>query len=437
MRKTYTRILSLYLVFTIYLPTTFFGQVKNYSFTQSNTSYTAITGGYVLVPADDLTTADDELYQLVDIGFDFTFNGIVYNNFGISSNGFIWFGDGVPDALTFSPISEPSTNLNGTGNIGGIISPLANDLQKRTDSPFGELIVRTTGTAPARVCTIQFSNWSSVSGGLNTIYNFQVKLFESTNQIAFVYAGFITDVFVSGFEVGLRGFDNTDYKNITGTTTGWAGVAAGSSNAAGSVVSSTVLPSNGTTFLWTPGASSLPLSLIQFNAVRSGSFNKISWLTGNESGITAFVIERSSNGKIYHPIGKVTAANSTNGSNYSFEDHSPAPGINYYRIKLEETAGSIKLSPIKTVRNSGTTDAKLYPNPAGANLTLELTSSIADRACIVVTNIDGKLMYQKNNIAIIKGENKFTIATEDFGKGIYVIKVLLENDLIMQRFIRQ
>lgn len=437
MKKTFASILALQLIVTASVFTTASAQIKNYNFNQSSTSYSAITDGYILVPADNITAADDELYQLIDIGFDFTFNGIVYNSFGISSNGFIWFGMGVPDALTYDPLSNSSAELNGIPTIEGIISPLANDLLKRMDAPLGEIMVRTTGDAPGRVCTIQFSNWSSVSGGANTVYNFQIKLYETTNQIAFVYNGFNTDVFVSGFQVGLRGFDNSDFKNASGTNVNWAGVATGSNNSSGSIVSSTVLPANGTTFLWTPGASSLPLNFLQFTIDAKAESNILSWATSNENGVKEFIIERSNNSKNYQAIGKVNAKNLNALNNYQFKDQDPGIGVNYYRIKTFTSDGENKITAVKMVRNSRVNAAKLYPNPAQASVTIEFASAIKDHAVVYICSVNGNIVYQQNNYPITKGENRLNVSTQRLSKGAYVVKILLQNSVMVKQFIKQ
>ena len=437
MEKTYACVLALYIIINASVTSPVNAQIKNYNFNQSSTSYSAITDGFILVPADNSTAADDELYQLIDIGFDFTFNGIIYNSFGVSTNGFIWFGMGVPDALTYDPLSNSSAELNGIPTIEGIISPLANDLLKRMDAPLGEIMVRTTGDAPGRVCTIQFSNWSSVSGGANTVYNFQIKLYETTNQIAFVYGGFSTDVFVSGFQVGLRGFDNSDYKNAAGTSVNWAGVATGTNNASASTVSSTVLPADGTAFLWTPGASSLPLNFLRFTIDAGAGSNILSWATTNETGVKEFVIERSDNSKNYQPIGKVNAKNLSALNNYQFSDQNPGIGANYYRIKMLTSNGENKITAVKMVRNSAVNATKLYPNPAQASVTMEFISYTKDNAFVSVSDANGKIVYQQQNYPIIKGQNKLYVSTQTLSKGAYVVKILFQNSLIIQQFIKQ
>ena len=234
-------------------------QVHNYTFAQSSGTFSAITGGTVIVPSDGTTASDDEVYAANAIGFTFNYNNTDYTSFGISSNGYIWLGSGKPAVDTYTPISGTPANLNGTGTVSGTISPMGRDLLKRLTAPFGEMRVETTGSAPSRVCVIQFTNWRGYALGTGAIYNFQIRLTETTNTIDFVYGAFTTTGVTasSDFEIGLRGTSNTDFNNVVANTAGWAGVTAGVTNADASTISDVIFPANGTTFTWTPGA---PLS---------------------------------------------------------------------------------------------------------------------------------------------------------------------------------
>ena len=227
-------------------------QVSNYTFTQSSIPYSEITGGTVVVTTAD--EADDDVYLSNAIGFSFNFNGLAYTTFGINSNGYIWFGTGEAGLATYTPISNVSANHLGTGTINGVISPLGNDLLQRTLAPLGELRVETIGSAPNRTCVIQFANWRGYGLGTGAIYNFQIRLSETSNQINFSYGSFTGGAAASSeFEVGLRGEDNSDYKNVLADAIGWANAIEGTSNNAGSTISGAVFPATGTNFNFTPG----------------------------------------------------------------------------------------------------------------------------------------------------------------------------------------
>jgi hypothetical protein len=226
-------------------------QVSNYLFTQSNITYTDITGGTVLVPADN-TDSDDEVYPGNAIGFTFNYNGTDHTTFGISSNGFLWLGSGEPAPDTYTPISGSSANLDGTGTINGVISPLGRDLFKRTTNPFGEIRIETVGTTPNRTCIIQYKDWRSY--GLDAIYNFQVRLHETTNTIDLLYGSFtiITAIELTDLEIGLRGNSDADFNNVLAENANWDAAVSGTMVTDAAVLSPIIYPASGTMFTFTP-----------------------------------------------------------------------------------------------------------------------------------------------------------------------------------------
>src|ERR1043165_1995138 len=118
MKKLYTRLLAA--ASTVFIASQATSQVSAYFFSQHQISYNAITGGTVF----GTTTSDDDYFcnpaspQLnqntgpgIPIGFNFTFNGTVFDCFGISNNGWIFFGQ---STLTPNPVNGNSSS-NYTG----------------------------------------------------------------------------------------------------------------------------------------------------------------------------------------------------------------------------------------------------------------------------------------------------------------------------------
>ena len=148
---------------------TAWAQVSSYIFASASGTYTPITGGTVVVATTATPPADEDIFLNLPIGFSFTYNDVPYTDFGITANGLVIFG------------------ANGDE---GAVAPLTFDLSQILG--LGEIRYQTTGTAPNRVCTVQFSNWANnLSAG--DIYNFQIKLRETTNTATVVY-GNITAV---------------------------------------------------------------------------------------------------------------------------------------------------------------------------------------------------------------------------------------------------
>jgi hypothetical protein len=287
-------------------------QVSTYTFSQSMGTYTEITGGVLVAEATGTSGAtglDDVIYTMPDgtIPFDFYFNGIPYTGFKISSNGFITFGATLPGTTTYTPISATLaydgavsavgrdligrfgfiadrtlgsnilTNVNsfvglevgqlitGTGipantnitalDVGNQTVTLSQEATSTGAGatyvvPTGSIRVETLGSAPNRVVVIQWKRFSKFTGPGDE-FNFQIRIYETTNIAESIYGSFISNATNASPQVGLRGAANSDFNNRT-TTTDWTASTPGATNTANMTLTATVFPPGGLTFTWTP-----------------------------------------------------------------------------------------------------------------------------------------------------------------------------------------
>ncbi len=187
------------------------------------------------------------------------------------------------------------------------------------------------------------------------------------------------------------------------------------------------------TFYLHAGNTVLPVSLASFNAVRSGSVNKLNWSTSIEVNLDNFTVQRSTNGRDYTEIGKVSATgNSGSTVNYAFTDNNPVKALNYYRLMIVDRTGQVKYSDIRTVRNEGTADVTVTPNPVKNTAVLKVTSDVQDKATIVISDMSGKIVY-RNNATIAAGTNTVSLELAALSVGTYVVKVQLNKDFIVTK----
>lgn len=160
---------NIILLFQLLFSTIFYGQLSYYSFTQTQDTFTPITSTTVVLSAN----TDFGSSPLVNIGFDFVFDGVTYTQFSASPNGFIRLGFQAPQS-TNTAISSPG--------CGPAIAFFARDGKTN-----GAVVYEVTGTAPNRVFTIEYPNyyvdWSSTANTLSA----QIKLYETSNKIEIVY----------------------------------------------------------------------------------------------------------------------------------------------------------------------------------------------------------------------------------------------------------
>jgi hypothetical protein len=166
------------LLATIFVLTSIFAfsQVANYSYTATTSTWSNNSGTTLIG-----NSQDDAISSATPIGFNFIYDGVTYAQFKASSNGFITFNN--------SNVSSQSTN-NLTNSIERVILAVLWDDNKTGLS--GNVNYKLTGTSPNRVLTIEWIRlvWSKTTSGSNNsggTINCQIKLYETTNIIEYIY----------------------------------------------------------------------------------------------------------------------------------------------------------------------------------------------------------------------------------------------------------
>jgi hypothetical protein len=313
MTKTTQRISLLLTIFFAFLGQMANAQVANYVFSQSAGTYTPITGGTVLgTPGND-----DNNFGTFPIGFNFTYNGVVYTQFGVNANGFITLGT-IP---TNSYVSLSA----GTSN--NVVSAFNYDLQ--SDATTGDLQYSVVGTAPNRTLVVQWTNYDSYQAVNNgDSWSFQIRLTETSNQVAVVYGTMTSDATSNTPQVGLRGATSADFNNRT-TTTDWSASTAGLTNTATMTTSSTVFPASGQTFTWSPPPPPTAPATLTFTSVTTTGM-VLNWVDSSTNE-TGFQIYRSLDNITYTYIGTVPSTSSAStGTAYTFNQVGLSSNTLYY-----------------------------------------------------------------------------------------------------------
>ena len=398
-------------------------QVSAYSFAQTSGTYTAITTGTSIATG----TQDDSVISAKPIGFTFNYNGANYTTFGLNVNGWISLGSTVP-VNSYTPISGGTTNnvisplgkdlqlgytaagtyTSGSNTItmaagataGFVVGDIftastgfaagtavtavgattltasANATSTGTTGTYtvaGNIQYLTAGTAPNRTCTIQWTRarryGTSATGGQNNLFNFQVRLTETSNLVAVVYGVFLTNATSSNYQVGLRGNTSADFNNRKNTTN-WAATTAGTLNTDTCSLTTSVKPASGQTFTWTPppactgtptaGTASGPsgaCSGVGFDLVLTG-------FTPNVSGLTFQWQSSTTLGGTYTNISGATTSTYTATQTTTM----------YYKALVTCSGGTPSPSNIVTVTLNA--PSACYCIPASSNCTTDAITNI-------------------------------------------------------------
>lgn len=164
---------------------------------------------------------------------------------------------------------------------------------------------------------------------------------------------------------------------------------------------------------------SLPLSLPELEGSALQKHNQLRWKSeAAPEQIDYFGIEKSLNGVDFAEL-TTTAVNTQ--KTYTALDPEAAQKT-YYRIKQLGKDGQFGYSNIVEINNFNTERlVNVYPNPSKNNFYVSIAGDAGERATILVYDILGKLVHQKD--ITLNGNTTTEIDCMGWSAGTYVVKV--------------
>ncbi len=289
MKKIYTKLLVGFL-FVLGTVGANAQTLANYTFSNSTSaSLTDMTSGTTnfgnLTPG---SYYDDVASSVTNLPFPFYFMGNAYGQFSVNSNGQLRFG---------------STVISGTSNatpaLGVVIlAPMAGDNAVKAT---GRVVYKTTGVVGSQVMTVSWEDFTIPFSSTNTGATMQLRLYEGTGIIEFVYGDMYNGTASTARSIFL-GSSNTATTNgyvTVGAVPTWTLSATNTTNTFTSVGSIPNL-SNATNgsrimYTWTPGQV-LPADPITMTFTGVGlTTTTINWVD-NSTDETNFALYRSTDG---------------------------------------------------------------------------------------------------------------------------------------------
>ncbi len=191
-----------------------------------------------------------------------------------------------------------------------------------------------------------------------------------------------------------------------------------------------------------PG-SPLPIELLEFNAVASGSIVLLDWVTASEKNNDYFTVERTSDGITFTTVATQKGAGNSYGIlHYEAADNEPLSGTSYYRLKQMDFDGDYsfsKLVPVNFTKEHQELSFSLYPNPSSAEVYMLLHAVENDQNIEVnVYDISGKVVYSKIKWIQKNTADFFSIDfSEKLAPGIYTVSANSGYSVYRQKLIIQ
>lgn len=171
----------------------------------------------------------------------------------------------------------------------------------------------------------------------------------------------------------------------------------------------------------------LRVTLLDFNAVKTGSDVLLKWTTSHEINFNKFEVERSLNGTEFDRFATVSPNQS--GAYHATDANALklfiANPVLYYRLKMIDKDGKFKYSGIVAVKTGNIRSLQVHvaPNPFNDKLQLQVQTETAGMMKINIRDISGKLIESRSKF-INPGSSVIDISDlASLQKGIYIIEL--------------
>ncbi|GAB4500228.1 MAG: hypothetical protein OHK0019_38360 [Saprospiraceae bacterium] len=173
----------------------------------------------------------------------------------------------------------------------------------------------------------------------------------------------------------------------------------------------------------------LPVELLFFNGTEQNGEVLLRWQTASEENNDYFQMEHSTDGSHFQPIGKVAGRGTTTVPHkYSFRHTRPTAGANYYRFKQVDFDGKFSYSPIVHVEIGAGAIVEVFPNPTTSLAVLK--GDLAEGTARLL-DINGRPLIEKQL------PNGRTFDLSPFPAGIYLLEVIIGNEKIVKRVVKE
>ncbi len=167
--------------------------------------------------------------------------------------------------------------------------------------------------------------------------------------------------------------------------------------------------------------SLLPVEMLSFESRFNGKEVQLMWQTASELNNDKFVIECSTDGKIFKAIGEVKGNGTSHERNdYIFTDKNPLSGINYYRLRQVDYDGTKSYSKMISVKINSVHNSRLLTNPVANELTIEMGTVSESGHRIVIMNALGLVV---RTIKVEPETTLINLPVFDLAAGNYYVEI--------------
>lgn len=190
---------------------------------------------------------------------------------------------------------------------------------------------------------------------------------------------------------------------------------------------------------WRNSLFVLSVEFISIRLHQSGDNYILSWTVAAEESVREYIVERSTNGIDFSPIGSIDfRAGGTGSQDYQYTDNNPpisAGGVIYYRIREVDQDGRYSFSAVVSSRQANAGNKLIIlGNPVSSkNIELSLSSSRAGVAVVRLIDAHGRVLAIMK-LPVIAGVNRMQLTSGTFlAKGIYFVEANIDGLKLIER----
>ena len=184
----------------------------------------------------------------------------------------------------------------------------------------------------------------------------------------------------------------------------------------------------------------LSAELLSFEAFKKDARTELQWRSVREQNLSAYAIERSTDGINFKTIGyeKPKAKTQDDTVTYNFIDEKPELGINYYRLKINAQDNTWKYSKIVSVDFGEGVKGKSFPNPCTTELIIEMdiAQNISGNILIELFDMSGKQVFVRK-VAVLGRKLIYNMPIDDLVVGDYILRANNGKNTWQQKISKQ
>lgn len=176
----------------------------------------------------------------------------------------------------------------------------------------------------------------------------------------------------------------------------------------------------------------VPVNLFRFTAIVKDKAALLNWATASEQNNGGFTVEKSLNPSenVWKKLTFIKGNGTTSTPQYytAFDDN-PSIGVNYYRLKQEDTDGRFTYSKTVSVNLNANEEPTISPNPSHGNATrLHYFGTDAGQLDIKIYDTVGRLVHSER-VAYQTGQNDLLLNVSALSAGRYAVQMKADGKI--------